>query len=111
MVNKKTAAKKTEAEEVDEKVAEAAASDEYFGPMLRLLRAGTTVFLPGSSTPLRLESDVQVLGEGLEKDRKWVGMLARDQRNWDLNIGDLEGTWSPVTCTRQEEPPAEETKE
>lgn len=113
MVTKKTtkkATKKTTKKAATAETTEDAPLEErdYYGPTLRPLATGTIVFLPGSNTPLRLETDAQVSGDGLEKDRKWVGMLARDANNWELNIGSIEGTWSPVTCTRQDEPVMEE---
>lgn len=73
---------------------------------MRTLRAGTVVFLPGSETPLTLASDVSVAGERIDRDAKFVGMLARHPDNWVLNISQVEGVWSPVTCTRQDEPEA-----
>lgn len=82
---------------------------DYYGPMLRPLAAGSIVYLLGSNTALSLKTDAHVMGDGIEKDQKWVGMLARSQDNWDLNIGSVEGTWNPVTCTRQEDP-AEESE-
>lgn len=96
-----TAAAKTAADKDKEEAAAAKAAAEF---NMRKLRAGTIVFLPGSSTELTLKSDVKVTGERLEKDAKFVGMLSRHLNNFTLNIDQVEGTWSPVTGRREDEP-------
>lgn len=100
---KKTTKKAAETEEAVETETASPVGDSS----MRTLRSGTVVFLPGSTTPLTLDGDVSVSGEGIMKDAKFAGMLARDQNNWNLNIDQIEGTWNPVTCRREDEPASE----
>jgi hypothetical protein len=72
-------------------------------PAGRRLVKGTLVQLAGSNRFLELQSDVQVVGDGMAKDETFVGLLARNRTNFDLNIGAIEGTWSPITARREED--------
>jgi len=68
----------------------------------RSLAAGTVVRFPGSNTDLILKGGAAVTYVDVANDQKFAGMLARHKENFNLNIGQLEGVWSPVTARREE---------
>lgn len=99
--SKKTASKKASDDAPVEVGAEAAA-DGAPEVVARTLKAGTLVHLIGSATDMELLDDVRVTYVGVERDEKFIGMLHRSPKNFELNASSVEGVWNPVTCRREE---------
>ena len=83
-------------------IAEVEGDDEDGRRKRRSLYRGSVVFLPGDAemrTPITLEEDAQISYEDMGSDRKFVGMLSLDRgfNNFEKNIGQVKGTWSPLT--------------
>lgn len=70
---------------------------------MRTLKAGTKICLVGSQLPLTLPADTEVEFPMPDTDEAFVGRLIRDDENFKLNIGSVEGIWSPVTGAREVE--------
>src|SRR5207247_2622428 len=68
----------------------------------RTLKVGTVVRFPGGSTDIVLGADVPASYPNVASDEKFAGMLTKHKGNFELNIGSLEGVWSPITGRREE---------
>ncbi len=112
-MTKKKAAAKAAAKKAAKTTSTAPADDAPVDPVVaaegvplitsRLLKAGTVIHLFGGKTDIFLKDDVKVEFTDVANDGKFCGMLARHQGNFDLNADQLPGTWSPVTCRREDE--------
>jgi hypothetical protein len=71
--------------------------------MSRILKAGTLICLAGSALPVALAKDAELVQSEIDGDEAFVGRLIRNDANFQLNIGSVEGVWNPVTGAREVE--------